>query len=89
MVFHVEFASISPLEWVGQIQAIFVLTKTLSLYAKIKPHEGKEAKMKSLWSKREAEEFINAYADKGVMADLALRVYSSRLLGNNPKLVLH
>ncbi len=89
MVFHVEFASISPLEWVGQIQAIFVLTKTLSLYAKIKPHEGKEAKMKSLWSKREAEEFINAYADKGVMADLALRVYSSRLLGSNPKLVLH
>ena len=29
------------------------------------------------------------YADQGVARDLALRVYTSRLLGSEPKLVLH
>src|ERR1051325_2564773 len=45
--------------------------------------------MKSRWSESEASEFIARYAAKGVGADLALRVYTTRLLGSDPKLVLH
>lgn len=45
--------------------------------------------MQSLWSDREAADFIARYADTGVNADLALRVYTSRLLGGDPRLVLH
>ncbi len=45
--------------------------------------------MKSLWSDAEAQAFIARYADKGVNADLALRVYTTRLLGGDPRLVLH
>ena len=45
--------------------------------------------MKNNWSEREASLFKRNYAKKGVNNDLALRVYSSRLLGNEPKLVLH
>jgi rhamnose utilization protein RhaD (predicted bifunctional aldolase and dehydrogenase)/NAD(P)-dependent dehydrogenase (short-subunit alcohol dehydrogenase family) len=45
--------------------------------------------MRSLWSDAEAERLVNRYATEGVTRDLALRVYSSRLLGGEPKLVLH
>ncbi len=45
--------------------------------------------MDSLWSNREAEEYVARYADAGVNRDLALRVYTSRLLGGDPRLVLH
>jgi rhamnose utilization protein RhaD (predicted bifunctional aldolase and dehydrogenase)/NAD(P)-dependent dehydrogenase (short-subunit alcohol dehydrogenase family) len=45
--------------------------------------------MKSLWSDAEADGFVQRYADQGVAADLALRVYSSRLLGVEPRLVQH
>ncbi|HEY8699222.1 MAG TPA: bifunctional aldolase/short-chain dehydrogenase [Rhizomicrobium sp.] len=45
--------------------------------------------MKSRWSEPEAKEFITRYATKGVGEDLALRVYTTRLLGSDPKLVLH
>ncbi len=45
--------------------------------------------MRSLWSESEAEGIAAQYAAKGVGKDLALRVYSSRLLGKEPKLVLH
>jgi rhamnose utilization protein RhaD (predicted bifunctional aldolase and dehydrogenase)/NAD(P)-dependent dehydrogenase (short-subunit alcohol dehydrogenase family) len=45
--------------------------------------------MKSRWSDTEAKEFIDRYAPKGVNADLALRTYTTRLLGGDPKLVLH
>src|SRR5258708_36931060 len=45
--------------------------------------------MKSLWSDAEADEFAKRYGEKGVSTDLALRVYTTRLLGRNPKLVLH
>lgn len=45
--------------------------------------------MDSLWSDPEAKRFIAGYADAGVNADVALRVYTSRLLGGDPKLVLH
>jgi len=45
--------------------------------------------MDSLWSDREAEEYVARYAGDGVNRDLALRVYTSRLLGGDPRLVLH
>ena len=45
--------------------------------------------MQSLWSEADAERTVENYAGKGVGRDLALRVYTSRLLGGEPKLVLH
>ena len=45
--------------------------------------------MHSLWSDAEAERMVDRYAGQGVSRDLALRVYTSRLLGGDPKLVLH
>ena len=45
--------------------------------------------MDSLWSTNEAELFVTRYTDDGVNRDLALRVYTSRLLGSDPRLVLH
>jgi len=41
----------------------------------------------SRWSDSEAATYIERYADDG--KDLALRVYTSRLLGRDPSLVLH
>ena len=45
--------------------------------------------MRSRWSHAEAAAFVARYAERGVAADLALRVYSSRLLGAEPQLVQH
>jgi rhamnose utilization protein RhaD (predicted bifunctional aldolase and dehydrogenase)/NAD(P)-dependent dehydrogenase (short-subunit alcohol dehydrogenase family) len=45
--------------------------------------------MKSRWSDSEAKEFIDRYASQGIAEDLALRVYTTRLLGGDPRLVLH
>ena len=45
--------------------------------------------MQSLWSDADAQAFIDRYAEKGVGEDLALRVYTSRLLGADPRLVQH
>ncbi|MEI5679968.1 MULTISPECIES: bifunctional aldolase/short-chain dehydrogenase [unclassified Mesorhizobium] len=45
--------------------------------------------MKNLWNDAEAEALVEAYAKKGVARDLALRVYTTRLLGGEPRLVLH
>ena len=45
--------------------------------------------MNSRWSDAEARRFVDQYADKGVAEDLALRVYTSRLLGQDPTLVQH
>src|SRR5437870_484032 len=45
--------------------------------------------MLSLWSDTDAERMVERYARDGVGRDLALRVYTSRLLGRDPKLVLH
>jgi rhamnose utilization protein RhaD (predicted bifunctional aldolase and dehydrogenase)/NAD(P)-dependent dehydrogenase (short-subunit alcohol dehydrogenase family) len=45
--------------------------------------------MQSRWSDSEAEALTAQYAAQGVGQDLALRVYTSRLLGQDPKLVLH
>ena len=45
--------------------------------------------MKSLWNAKDAQAAIERYAGDGIAADLALRVYTTRLLGGEPKLVLH
>ena len=45
--------------------------------------------MKSQWNDGSAREMVEAYAAKGVGQDLALRVYTTRLLGRDPLLVLH
>ena len=45
--------------------------------------------MKSLWNNQDAEKVVDAYAAQGVERDLALRVYTTRLLGGEPRLVLH
>ena len=45
--------------------------------------------MKSLWSEDDAKAAVATYAKEGVGADLSLRVYTTRLLGGDPKLVLH
>ena len=45
--------------------------------------------MKSKYSDKEAKLFINQFAKKGVSKDLALRIYTTQLLGNDPTVVLH
>lgn len=45
--------------------------------------------MENLWTAAGAKEAIAAHAKKGIGVDLALRVYTTRLLGGEPKLVLH
>ncbi|MBK1684286.1 bifunctional aldolase/short-chain dehydrogenase [Rhodoferax fermentans] len=45
--------------------------------------------MNSLWSDVDAAAYVEKYATHAVPAALALRTYSARLLGANPKLVLH
>jgi rhamnose utilization protein RhaD (predicted bifunctional aldolase and dehydrogenase)/NAD(P)-dependent dehydrogenase (short-subunit alcohol dehydrogenase family) len=45
--------------------------------------------MKSRWSDNDAEGMVRRYAQQGIGRDLALRVYTSRLLGQDPLLVLH
>ncbi len=45
--------------------------------------------MQSLWSDKDAAATVARYAEAGVGRDLALRVYTSRLLGGDPALVLH
>src|SRR6516164_10123211 len=45
--------------------------------------------MRNSWSDSDAERIVERYAAEGVGRDLALRVYTSRLLGREPKLVLH
>ncbi|MEA2824022.1 MAG: hypothetical protein QOF03_504, partial [Alphaproteobacteria bacterium] len=45
--------------------------------------------MKSQWSDVDANAAITRYGEKGIASDLALRVYTTRLLGRDPALVLH
>ena len=45
--------------------------------------------MKSAWVDRDAEALVAHGAKSGIDRDLALRVYTTRLLGRDPKLVLH
>ncbi len=45
--------------------------------------------MRSAWSERDADAIVDTYGAQGVARDLALRVYSARLLGRDKRLVLH
>jgi len=45
--------------------------------------------MRSGWVDSEAQAAIDRYAAQGIGRDLAVRVYTTRLLGRDPKLVLH
>ncbi|MFQ5959087.1 MAG: class II aldolase/adducin family protein, partial [Alphaproteobacteria bacterium] len=45
--------------------------------------------MESMWRGSDAEAMVAHYAAQGVGRDLALRVYTTRLLGGDPRLVLH
>ncbi len=45
--------------------------------------------MKNNWSNTEANKFIKKYRALGHSKDMALRVYTTRLLGRNSELVLH
>src|SRR5260221_2286008 len=45
--------------------------------------------MQSRFVKTDAEAMVVRYGEAGVSRDLALRVYTTRLLGADPRLVLH
>ena len=45
--------------------------------------------MKNNWSESTAQTYIKKYKKLGYKKDVALRVYTSRLLGRNPDLVIH
>ena len=45
--------------------------------------------MKSRWSDKAARVAVKKYADQNIGKDLALRVYTTQLLGNDVRLVLH
>jgi len=45
--------------------------------------------MENLWKDGDAKAAIASHAKKGIGEDLGLRVYTTRLLGGEPKLVLH
>src|SRR5512135_1248450 len=45
--------------------------------------------MKSAWVERDAKAAVDQYGKAGIPPELALRVYSTRLIGREPKLVLH
>ena len=45
--------------------------------------------MKSAWNERDAKAAVERYGKAKITAGLALRVYSTRLIGGDPKLVLH
>ncbi|TCM52695.1 rhamnose utilization protein RhaD (predicted bifunctional aldolase and dehydrogenase) [Rhizobium sp. PP-F2F-G48] len=45
--------------------------------------------MKSRWSDSDFTSVVDAYVAKGINRDLAIRTYTTRLLGQDPELVLH
>lgn len=45
--------------------------------------------MKSNWSQADFDRIVGAYEKAGVNRDVAIRTYTTRLLGSEPKLVLH
>jgi len=45
--------------------------------------------LKNNWSNKESKKYIKKYKKLGYSKDLALRVYTTRLLGRNNELVLH
>jgi len=45
--------------------------------------------MHSRWNDTEARKAVEGYARQGISEDVALRTYTTRLLGSDPLLVLH
>jgi rhamnose utilization protein RhaD (predicted bifunctional aldolase and dehydrogenase)/NAD(P)-dependent dehydrogenase (short-subunit alcohol dehydrogenase family) len=45
--------------------------------------------MKSAWVEKDAQDAVAHFGRKGIAPDLALRIYTTRLLGRDPALVLH
>jgi len=45
--------------------------------------------MQSRWNDADAHSAVARYAEQGISEDLALRIYTTRLLGSDPLLVLH
>jgi rhamnose utilization protein RhaD (predicted bifunctional aldolase and dehydrogenase)/NAD(P)-dependent dehydrogenase (short-subunit alcohol dehydrogenase family) len=45
--------------------------------------------MKSSWDSKIARKFVDEFAEQQIGEDIALRVYTSRLLGKDPQLVIH
>src|SRR5947209_16607838 len=45
--------------------------------------------MKSGWVERDAQAIVERYRQQGVAPDVALCIYGTRLIGRDPKLVLH
>ncbi len=45
--------------------------------------------MESRWNDSELKALVSKYADMGVDEDLAIRTYTTRILGQEPRLVLH
>ena len=45
--------------------------------------------MENQWLQSDADQFVETYRKQGVSEDVAMRVYSSRLLGRVSELVLH
>ena len=45
--------------------------------------------MKSNWSQADFDRIVGVYERAGVNRDVAIRTYTTRLLGSEPKLVLH
>ena len=45
--------------------------------------------MQSSWNQSDLSAFISASEKQGLAKDLAIRIYSTRLLGQEPELVLH
>jgi rhamnose utilization protein RhaD (predicted bifunctional aldolase and dehydrogenase)/NAD(P)-dependent dehydrogenase (short-subunit alcohol dehydrogenase family) len=45
--------------------------------------------MKGGWAERDAQAITDRYARQGIGPDVALRIYSTRLIGREPTLVLH
>ena len=43
--------------------------------------------MKNNWNDTEAKKYIRKYEQQDCNADLAVRVYTSRLLGREPKMI--
>ena len=41
--------------------------------------------MKSLWNNKIAQQYVSQYKKKNIEKDLALRIYTTHLLGKNPK----
>ena len=49
----------------------------------------KRSPMQSRWKDADARKAVETWAKAGVAEDLALRTYTTRLLGRDPALVLH